>query len=154
MLTLAEVNGSYLKFGNSSEDIWIYLQVADIKSPPKQYHQVDSKWVVGSFQSFLYVSLGKLLSINWMDGCLGECGNTTDQCITNICGINIENCYQDPLGVVQGVCNIKAYVSFTGSDSTNRPLVSGGSLPNNYKKMSLGYIYDQAAGMKTTQQVL
>jgi len=149
-LLLIEVNNSFEDLG-SREDLYVYLQIADIKTTPKLYSK--GRYVVGSYSTYITMVKGNMLSITWVDGCTGQCDNSSDQCISNLCALVKDDC-NNPPNTVQAVCNMKAYIAFVGTDLTNLPLVSAGSLPNNFQKMSFGIIYDQSAGMSTQQLVL
>jgi len=126
----------YVQFGQNQTSSTV------VKSTRKHYWKPG--YIVGSWGVNIGLTQGVVTSITWDDGCQ-EC--TADQCLDNVCAI--------PENLCQGtVCDMKFYVGWSGTDSNGAQLISAGELPSNFRTLSFGQRYLEAAGLPESSLII
>eukprot|EP00300_Choanocystis_sp_HF-7_P006423 c14697_g1_i1.p1 GENE.c14697_g1_i1~~c14697_g1_i1.p1 ORF type:complete len:321 (+),score=54.93 c14697_g1_i1:121-1083(+) len=113
----------------------VYLSIGQganmVKSSSRRFS--DGENYVGYFSAVVNMDAGRVVSIAWDEGC-GSCSD--DLCIDRNCA----NEYPSSQVCLLDECNIKVYVAWVGTTLKNRQCLSGGYLPSNFRRFSLGNV--------------
>jgi hypothetical protein len=136
-LTWSNITTVYDSWRSYYPDLRVYLQFNNgtnvVKSSRKRFWSVST--VIGSWSAMVRLYKGKVVAIEWDDGC-EECD--ANHCLDNVCALDQTSC--------KGTnCDMKIYLAWIGTDYNDRYCTSAGSLPSNFRTFSFGTMYDQAA---------
>eukprot|EP00823_Brevimastigomonas_motovehiculus_P003043 TRINITY_DN1825_c3_g1_i1.p1 TRINITY_DN1825_c3_g1~~TRINITY_DN1825_c3_g1_i1.p1 ORF type:complete len:285 (+),score=56.93 TRINITY_DN1825_c3_g1_i1:149-1003(+) len=109
-------------------------QVGDIRKGIPDPYYPETQLIVPYWVAIIHMTMGKVTSITWDDNCYG-CSSS--ECINNqMCAIPYSYCGNQ--------CTIKVYVSWEGTDSAGRYLLSSGKVPSRFQRYSMSSAFTNA----------
>lgn len=123
-------------YRNASTYVW--LSVGAVTSPLRLWSDGDS--YVGYYSAIVRMEEGRVIGISWDEGCK-NCPD--DICIGGQnCGLSYGSSY---VPCFTDECNMKVYVAWVGTTTNQRQCLSGGFLPSNFRRFSLGNVRRDAS---------
>lgn len=123
----------------------IFLQIGSVKSDTRTYSYSDASgiYVVPFLTAIVHVTSGIVTDITWDSGCY-SC--SSDACAQGICAVPIDECDDFATGTN---CDVKVYLSWTGTDSNSRYLTSSAAVLSNFEAYGITNAFKSAAATTT-----
>jgi hypothetical protein len=125
----------------------IFLQIANVVSPTRMYTYYDPRakttYVVPFLTAIVQVSSGTITGITWDSGCYSCSGAA---CVQGICAVPINECGDSDATTN---CDVKVYLSWTGTDRNSRYLTSSAAVITNFEQYGITNAFEAAAATTT-----